>query len=64
MSKIDVTDLTFAYEGSCDTIFEHVSFQLDTDWKTGFTGRNGRGKPRFCAFCRGSIPIREESVPA
>ena len=61
MSKIDVMDLTFAYEGSYDNIFEHVSFQLDTDWKTGGMGEE---KPRFCAFCRVSIPIREESVPA
>lgn len=47
MSLISVTDLTFAYEGSYDNIFENVSFQLDTDWKLGFTGRNGRGKTTF-----------------
>lgn len=47
MSLINVTDLTFAYEGSYDNIFEHVSFQLDTDWRLGFTGRNGRGKTTF-----------------
>ncbi|MCI8648052.1 MAG: ABC-F type ribosomal protection protein [Firmicutes bacterium] len=44
MSKITVSNLTFAYEGSYDTIFEKVSFQLDTDWKLGLIGRNGRGK--------------------
>ena len=44
MSKIQITDLTFAYDGSYDNIFDHVSFQIDTDWKLGFTGRNGRGK--------------------
>ena len=53
MSKIDVMDLTFAYEGSYDNIFEHVSFQLDTDWKTGFTGRNGRGKTTFLRLLQG-----------
>ncbi|MNM42360.1 putative ABC transporter ATP-binding protein YjjK [compost metagenome] len=47
MSVIQVSDLTFAYEGSYDNIFEHVSFQLDTDWRLGFTGRNGRGKTTF-----------------
>ncbi|WP_409178894.1 Lsa family ABC-F type ribosomal protection protein [Brevibacillus fortis] len=47
MSLINVTNLTFAYEGSFDNIFENVSFQLDTDWKLGFTGRNGRGKTTF-----------------
>ncbi len=47
MSLINVTNLTFAYEGSYNNIFENVSFQIDTDWKLGFTGRNGRGKTTF-----------------
>lgn len=47
MSQIQVTDLTFGYEGSFDPIFENVSFQIDTNWKLGFTGRNGRGKTTF-----------------
>ena len=47
MSRIQIQNLTFSYDGSCDTIFENVSFQIDTDWKLGFTGRNGRGKTTF-----------------
>lgn len=47
MSLIQITNLTFAYEGSYDTIFEQVSFQIDTNWKLGFVGRNGRGKTTF-----------------
>lgn len=47
MSLINVSKLTFAYEGSYDNIFENVNFQIDTDWKLGFTGRNGRGKTTF-----------------
>lgn len=47
MSLINVNHLTFAYEGSYENIFENVSFQIDTDWKLGFTGRNGRGKTTF-----------------
>ena len=47
MALIDVSNLTFAYEGSYDNIFEDVSFQIDTDWKLGFTGRNGKGKTTF-----------------
>lgn len=47
MSLISVTNLTFGYDGSYDNIFENVSFQIDTDWKLGFTGRNGRGKTTF-----------------
>lgn len=47
MSLIKVSNLTFAYEGSYDNVFENVSFNIDTDWKLGFTGRNGRGKTTF-----------------
>lgn len=42
MSMINVTNLTFGYEGSYDNVFENVSFQIDTDWKLGFTGRQYR----------------------
>ena len=47
MSLINVNNLTFSYDGSYDNIFENVSFQINTDWKLGFTGRNGRGKTTF-----------------
>ena len=33
MAQINVTDLTYSYEGSFDTIFENVSFSIDTNWK-------------------------------
>ena len=36
MSLIQVSHLTFCYEGSYDPVFENVSFELDTDWKLGF----------------------------
>ncbi len=44
MSMIRVENLTFSYPSSYDNIFENASFQIDTDWKLGFVGRNGRGK--------------------
>lgn len=47
MSQITVSNLTFCCEGSYDNIFENVSFQIDTDWKLGFIGRNGKGKTTF-----------------
>lgn len=47
MSMIQVENLTFSYPSSYDNIFEKVSFQIDTDWKLGFVGRNGRGKTTF-----------------
>ncbi|MDE5996223.1 MAG: ATP-binding cassette domain-containing protein, partial [Eubacterium sp.] len=47
MSMIKVENLTFAYPWGIDFIFENVSFQIDTNWKLGFVGRNGRGKTTF-----------------
>lgn len=47
MAQINVNNLTFYYEGSFDNIFENVSFTIDTDWKLGFIGRNGKGKTTF-----------------
>ena len=47
MARIQVTDLTFCYEGSFDNILENVSFNIDTNWKLGLIGRNGKGKTTF-----------------
>lgn len=53
MSLINISNLTFSYDGSYDNVFENVSFQIDTDWKLGFTGRNGRGKTTFMNLLMG-----------
>jgi len=55
MSLIDISKLTFAYDGSPDDIFKDVSFQMDTDWKLGFCGRNGRGKTTFLKLLMGKL---------
>lgn len=55
MSEINVSNLTFCYEGSYDNIFENVSFHIDTDWKLGFIGRNGKGKSTFLNLLLGKM---------
>ena len=47
MSLISINNLTFWYDGSYNNIFENVSFNIDTDWKLGLIGRNGKGKTTF-----------------
>lgn len=58
MAQINVNDLTFNYEGSFDNIFEHVSFSIDTDWKLGFIGRNGKGKTTFLRLLLGKLEYK------
>lgn len=53
MSLIQIKDLTFSYDTSYENVFEAVSFQIDTDWKLGLTGRNGRGKTTFLNLLMG-----------
>ena len=58
MSLIQVSDLTFAYDGTYENIFNHASFQLDTNWRLGFTGRNGRGKTTFLNLLLGKFEYK------
>jgi len=58
MSQIKITDLTFSYESAYENIFEHSSFQIDTNWKLGFIGRNGRGKTTFLNLLLGKYEYK------
>lgn len=58
MSLIDIRNLTFAYEGSYDTVFEDVNLQLDTSWRLGLVGRNGRGKTTFLHILSGKYDFK------
>ena len=55
MSLIRVSDMTFCYEGSFDPVFENVSISLDTNWKLGLIGRNGKGKTTFLRILEGEL---------
>jgi len=58
MSRTNISELTFAYDGSYDNIFTNASFAFDTDWKLGFCGRNGRGKTTFLKLLMGLYEYR------
>jgi len=55
MSLIELSDLSFTYEGSSDPVFEQVSCRLDTDWRLGLIGRNGRGKTTLLRLLTGGL---------
>ena len=58
MAQISVNNLTFYYDGSYDNIFENVSFSIDTNWKLGFIGRNGKGKTTFLNLLMGKYTFQ------
>lgn len=53
MSQISINNLSFQYDTHGDDIFKNVSFCIDTDWKLGLIGRNGRGKTTFLKLLMG-----------
>lgn len=58
MSIIKVENLTFSYPSGYNNIFENVNFQIDTDWRLGFVGRNGRGKTTFLNLLLGKYEYK------
>ncbi|HIT90233.1 MAG TPA: ABC-F type ribosomal protection protein [Candidatus Merdenecus merdavium] len=53
MSDIIVNQLSFSYDNSYHEIFKNVSLTINTDWKLGFIGRNGKGKTTFFQLLMG-----------
>ncbi|MGN0362353.1 MAG: ribosomal protection-like ABC-F family protein [Bilifractor sp.] len=56
MSAISISNLSFGYENQAEDVFENVSLQIDTEWKLGLIGRNGRGKTTFLNLLMGKYP--------
>ena len=63
MSQIRVDHLTFSYDGSVEPVFENAIFSLDTDWKLGLIGRNGKGKTTFVSCHAVSCPSSSRRSP-
>ena len=47
MSTIQVNNLSFKYDNAIQDVFKNVTFNIDTNWKLGLIGRNGKGKTTF-----------------
>ena len=62
MSMIQADRLTFSYPGSPDPVFQEACFQIDTDWRLGLVGRNGRGKTTLLRLLMGEYPCEGSLV--
>lgn len=59
MSKILLSEMDFYYAEYFNPVFEQVNLVLDTDWRLGLTGRNGRGKTTFLKLLKGELePVK------
>lgn len=56
MSLINISHLTFSYPESLTPVFEDLSLKLDTSWRLGLIGRNGRGKTTLLHLLAGDHP--------
>ena len=52
--QLSIRDLTFAYPGG-EPVFEHLNLNLDTGWRLGLIGRNGRGKTTLLRLMTGRM---------
>ena len=68
MSQITIQNLHFIYEGDHTPVFEGLDLQLDTNWKLGLVGRNGRGKTTLLRLLagelegRGTVSLRQPCI--
>jgi lincosamide and streptogramin A transport system ATP-binding/permease protein len=62
MSKIEIKQLTFAYDNQATPLFDQVNLNLDTHWKLGLIGRNGRGKTTLLKLLQQQLEYQGEVV--
>ncbi len=53
--NMTIQNLTYTYDGSPDPVFENLTARLDTSWRLGLTGRNGRGKTTLLRLLSGEL---------
>lgn len=58
MSIIQINNVTFAYPNDSENVFTDLNLQLDSSWKLGLVGRNGRGKTTFLKLLLGKLDYR------
>ena len=58
MSQITISHLSFTYDGDYTPVFQDLDLRLDTGWKLGLVGRNGRGKTTLLKLLAGEAEGR------
>uniref|UniRef100_S0DDB8 Putative ATPbinding transport protein n=1 Tax=termite gut metagenome TaxID=433724 RepID=S0DDB8_9ZZZZ len=55
MSQIRIINLSFTYPGALEPVFQDVNLDLDSGWRLGLIGRNGRGKTTLLRLLCGEL---------
>ena len=58
MSNIEVKNLTFGYDSQGTLLFDQANLNIDSSWKLGLIGRNGRGKTTLMRLLQGQLPYQ------
>ena len=56
MGVIEIKNLTFGYDSQGHNLFTDANLVIDTKWKLGLIGRNGRGKTTLMKLLQGQLP--------
>ena len=56
--QLSIRNLSFMYDGSYTPVFENLNINLDTRWRLGLVGRNGRGKTTLLSLILGKYAFR------
>ena len=60
MSKIELKQLSFAYDNQEALLFDQANITMDTNWKLGLIGRNGRGKTTLLRLLQKQLDYQGE----
>lgn len=63
MALLEVKNLTFGYDNQIENVFNNITFQIDTNWKLGLVGRNGKGKTTLFNLFRGKYEYQGYITP-
>ena len=62
MGLLEVKNLTFGYDNQTENVFDNISFKIDTNWKLGLIGRNGKGKTTLLNLFCGNYDYQGETL--
>uniref|UniRef100_UPI00403EF81A ribosomal protection-like ABC-F family protein n=1 Tax=Lysinibacillus sp. FSL K6-3209 TaxID=2921497 RepID=UPI00403EF81A len=62
MMKIEIKNLNFSFDTLEQPIFRHINLNIDTTWRLGLIGRNGRGKTTFLNLLMQKYPYEGDII--